>query len=71
MSRWKVERKTALLPHEVLAIAHAHLIHEVDQQVLAGLYGVNQGRISEAVTVVREACENHMEKYRDRAAKEE
>ena len=32
---------------------------------------IKAGGISEAVTVVREACENHMEKYRDRAAKED
>jgi len=71
MTKWKHERKGALEQHEVLIIAYAHLISGVDQQVLAAIYGVNQGRISEAVTVVREACEKHMVLYRDRAAKEE
>jgi len=71
MTKWKVEKKASLEPNEVLIVAYAYLIGGVDQQVLAAIYGVNAGRISEAVTVVREACEQHMEKYRDRNGKKD
>jgi hypothetical protein len=46
--------KTALLPEEKLAAAHAHLVYGVNQHVLAMIYGVNPGRIAEAITSIRE-----------------
>jgi hypothetical protein len=70
MTKWKIDKKPYLTQREVLIVAYAHLISGVDQQTLAAIYNVNQGRISEAVTVVRTACEQHMEMYRDRNGKE-
>lgn len=63
---WAVERKKDLSPHEVLMVAHAHLIGGVDQHTLASMYSVNQGRINEACVVMREAAENHRQLHRDR-----
>ena len=47
--------KTALTPDEKLRVASAHLLSGVDQHVLASIFGVNPGRIAEAVTAVRAA----------------
>lgn len=63
---WATEPKTKLEPHEVLMIAHAHLICGIDQHLLAAMFAINHGRIAEAVVVMREAAENHMKLYRER-----
>ena len=57
------EHKTALTPAEKLRVAHAHLIDGVAQDVLARLFGVNGGRVNEAVQAVRQALgdEEHQE----------
>jgi len=44
-----------LTPEEKLRVAHAVLINKIDQHHVASLFAVNQGRVSEAVTKVREA----------------
>jgi len=63
---WAKERKTALTPQEVLMVAHAHLIGGVEQHTLAAMFSINAARIAEAVVVIREASENHMQAYRAR-----
>lgn len=63
---WAKERKTALSPQEVLMVAHAHLIGGVEQHTLAAMFSINSARIAEAVVVMREAAEKHMEAYRAR-----
>jgi hypothetical protein len=45
--------KKSLTPEEKLTVAYVYLIHHVDQHVLAMIYGVNAGRIAEAVSLVR------------------
>ena len=45
--------KTALTPDEKLRAAFAHLINGVDQHILASIFGVNPGRVAEAITAVR------------------
>jgi hypothetical protein len=64
---WARERKTELTPTEVIMVAHAHLIGGVDQHTLASLYSVNQGRVNEAIVVMRETAENHKAVHRARA----
>lgn len=63
---WAEKPKTALSPREVVQVAHAHLVCGIDQHALAAMFGVNAGRIAEAVGVMREAAENHRKRYRDR-----
>ena len=45
--------KTTLTPEEKLRAAYAHLISGVDQHVIAALFNVNAGRVSEAISAVR------------------
>lgn len=49
--------KTALTPEEKLIAAWAHITQGVSQQTLAAIYGVNSGRIAEAVKAARKAFE--------------
>jgi hypothetical protein len=44
--------KGNLTHDEKLRAAYAYLINEVPQHHIAALYGVNQGRVSEAVSLV-------------------
>lgn len=62
---WAERRKKSLSPKEVLMVAHAHLVSGIDQHALASMYGVNAGRIAEAIAVMRDAAENHRRLYRD------
>jgi len=48
--------KRELTFDEKLRAAYACLINGVHQHHIAALYGVNQGRISEAVMAVEKAC---------------
>jgi len=45
--------KTNLTPEEKLRAACAHLLDGIDQHKIAFIYGVNAGRVSEAVTQVK------------------
>lgn len=63
---WASEPKKQLTSKEVLMVAHAHLICGVDQAVLASMFGINQGRVNEAIQVVREVCEHHRERHAER-----
>jgi len=47
--------KANLTHDEKLRAAYAHLINDVPQHHIAALYGVNQGRVSEAVAMVSKA----------------
>jgi len=47
--------KTQLTPEEKLRAAHAHIINGVDQHVIASLFGVNMGRVNEAIMAIRDA----------------
>lgn len=49
------ETKGALTPEEKLKAAAAHDLLGVAQHHLAFIFGVNQGRINEAIKEVREA----------------
>jgi hypothetical protein len=53
--RIKAEPKTSLTPDEKLRAAYAHLINGVDQHHIASLFGVNSGRVNEAIMDVRKA----------------
>jgi hypothetical protein len=64
---WATEPKTELDAREALIVAHAHLIGGIDQHKLAAIYAVNMGRVNEAITVLREAAENHRDIHRKRA----
>ena len=48
------DRKTHLTPDEKLRAAYAYLINDIEQHI-ASLFGVNSGRIAEAVMAVRAA----------------
>ena len=47
--------KTQLTPDEKLRVAYAHIINGVDQHVLSALFGINPGRVNEAIMAVRRA----------------
>jgi DNA-binding transcriptional regulator LsrR (DeoR family) len=47
--------KTSLTFEEKIVAAWAYYVRGVDQQTLAGIYGVNSGRISDACTSVERA----------------
>lgn len=49
------EPKTALDPQEKLKAAYAYEILGVEQHVIAALYGINPGRVAEAISAVRTA----------------
>jgi hypothetical protein len=49
------EPKTILDPHEKLKAAYAYEILGVEQHAIAALYGINAGRIAEAIADVRKA----------------
>jgi hypothetical protein len=49
----------SLTPEQILRVANAHILDGIDQHKLASLFGVNQGRIAEAVGAVRYAMDNH------------
>jgi hypothetical protein len=49
-------RQASLSAEEKLRAAHAYLVYGVEQHVLAMIFGVNSGRIAEAVKEVRIAC---------------
>ena len=53
-----VKHKTALTPQEKLRIAVAVLVEGVPQHVIAALFGVNPGRVAEAIGAVRRAIED-------------
>ena len=63
---WADKRKTSLTPREVIMVAHAHLVCGIDQHALASMYGLNAGRIAEAIGVMRDAAENHRSLTRKR-----
>jgi hypothetical protein len=47
--------KTFLTPDEKLRAAYAHIINGVDQHHIAALFGINPGRVNEAIQDVRKA----------------
>jgi hypothetical protein len=49
------KRKAHLTPKEKLICAAANILFDVDQHVLAFIFGVNQGRVNPAVKAVRRA----------------
>jgi transposase-like protein len=49
------EQKTSLTPDEKLRAAHAHLCDGVAQHTIAALFGVNPGRVNEAITEISRA----------------
>jgi hypothetical protein len=49
---------------EVLRVVHASEMLNIDQHKLAAMYGINAGRIAEAVVTLRWAAENHKMLYR-------
>jgi hypothetical protein len=59
--------KTALTAQEKLRIAVAVLIDGVPQHVVAALFGVNSGRIAEAVATIRKALEEDSEERQEQA----
>lgn len=50
------EPKPTLTPEEKIKAAAAHDLLGVDQHVLAFIFGVNQGRVAEAITEIRKAA---------------
>lgn len=46
-------QKTCLAPEEKIKAAYLHEIFGVDQHTLAAAYGVNPGRINEAIKEIR------------------
>lgn len=49
------EPKTALTPDEKIKAAYLHEVMGVDQHILAAAYGVNPGRVNEALRDIRSA----------------
>jgi len=63
--RMKSKPSTSLAPVEKVRVAFAHICLGVDQHTLASMYGINPGRVSEAVKAVREAVKNIEEETAD------
>jgi hypothetical protein len=59
-----IEAKKSLTPEEVLIVTHGVMTYGIPQHHLAGLYGVDSGRIAEAVVAMRWAMENHRVIYK-------
>jgi hypothetical protein len=55
------EAKTSLTPEEKIKAAYLHEIMGVDQHILAAAYGVNPGRVAEAIKTVRSAIGMNIE----------
>lgn len=53
MSRPSIPKRAALTPEQRLMAAHMHIISGVDQHAIAGSYGVNAGRVAEAIAAIR------------------
>jgi len=49
--------KTTLTPEERVRVAFGYLILGIDQHALTALFGVNQGRINDAISAVAAAVE--------------
>jgi hypothetical protein len=47
--------KTTLTPREKLVSGFFHLIRGIAQQDIAAMYGINQGRVAEAIGELRTA----------------
>ena len=62
---WNTVSKKRLTAQEALKVAYSHLVDRVDQHKLAAIYGVNQGRINEAVKAVKLACDEHVRRRRE------
>lgn len=52
-----------LTQDQMLRAACGHLLDGIDQHKLAFIYGVNQGRINEAVKAIEFTLNNHREIY--------
>jgi hypothetical protein len=50
------EPKSALTPAEKIKVAAAHDVFGIDQHALAFIFGVNQGRIAEAINEIHKAA---------------
>lgn len=55
--------KTALTEREKVMAYVASRLHGVDQHVIASMYGVNSGRVNEAIQAIEYAVQNTMEIY--------
>jgi hypothetical protein len=58
------DRKMKITPTDVMRIAYAHILLEVDQHTLAAMWAENQGRVNEICKVFEYAMHNHMLIYR-------
>jgi hypothetical protein len=56
--------KMKITPTDVMRIAYAHIMLEVDQHTLAAMWAENQGRVNEICKVFEYAMHNHMLIYR-------
>jgi hypothetical protein len=59
-----MENHRALTPEQILSCGVLHLVHGIELAVIAEAFHVNQGRVSEAVTVMRYATEHPKDVYR-------
>jgi hypothetical protein len=59
-----IESKKSLTPEEILKVLHGALICGIAQHHLAGMHGVNEGRVAEVVVAGRWFLEHHKEIYR-------
>lgn len=49
-----MSKKTSLTFEEKITAAYLHYVQDVDQHIIALCYGINQGRINEACTAIRD-----------------
>lgn len=59
-----MENHRVLTPEQILSCGVLHLVHGIELAVIAEAFHVNQGRVSEAVTVMRYATEHPKDVYR-------
>lgn len=63
MSVIEVETKTQLTDREKVMAYVANRLHRVDQHVIAAMYGVNSGRVAEAILAIEHTIKNTIDIY--------
>lgn len=58
------QEKTQLTPYEMVMAYIANVHDHVDQDVIAKMYGVNSGRVAEAVNAIAYATANITDIYK-------
>ena len=59
--------KSSLTPEEKITAAYAHFVHQIEQQTISLILGVNLGRVNEACKTIGAAVGLTLPSYKDNA----